>query len=318
MDTDIREALARSMPDLALIVRRDGVILSCVGGHAMRGLNPEEPGLPGRTLDTVWPEGIATHALQTVRRILKTRKAAQQRYQEGDVKLELRFQVQGFDRVLIVCRDLGVGANANDSGLYPESPEQAGGSILPHREGFEKSLRMALDMAALREDSVGVVLIHIGGYSTYQRVFDSALANRLVETAARIVAEKLPEGRSNLPRLARISDDVIGVVLTDIRARADADAAVDEIIQALRHPVDLDGQIFQLAPQAGVTLSGADGERALELVERALTTLDAGRRQGADRYVTFYSDTLRLASLTRLDWQQELAQAIQKDELELL
>jgi EAL domain-containing protein (putative c-di-GMP-specific phosphodiesterase class I)/GGDEF domain-containing protein len=317
MDTDIREALARSMPDLALIVRRDGVILSCVGGHAMRGLNPEEPGLPGRTLDTVWPEGIATHALQTVRRILKTRKAAQQRYQEGDVKLELRFQVQGFDRVLIVCRDLGVGANANDSGLYPESPEQAGGSILPHREGFEKSLRMALDMAALREDSVGVVLIHIGGYSTYQRVFDSALANRLVETAARIVAEKLPEGRSNLPRLARISDDVIGVVLTDIRARADADAAVDEIIQALRHPVDLDGQIFQLAPQAGVTLSGADGERALELVERALTTLDAGRRQGADRYVTFYSDTLRLASLTRLDWQQELAQAIQKDELEL-
>jgi len=50
-------------------------------------------------------------------------------------------------------------------------------------------------------------------------------------------------------------------------------------------------------------------------VERALTTLDAGRR--ADRPVTFYSDTLRLASLTRLDWQQELQQAIQKDELEL-
>ena len=87
MDTDIREALARSMPDLALIVRRDGVILSCVGGHAVRGLDPEEQGLPGRTLDAVWPEGIATHALQTVRRILKTRKAAQQRYQEGDVTM---------------------------------------------------------------------------------------------------------------------------------------------------------------------------------------------------------------------------------------
>src|SRR5689334_6510577 len=301
MDTDIREALARSMPDLALIVRRDGVILSCVGGHAVRGLNPEEQGLPGRTLDTVWPEGIATHALQTVRRILKTRKTAQQRYQEGDVKLELRFQVQGFDRVLIVCRDLGVGANANDSGLYPESPDQATSAMLPHREGFEKSLRMALDMAALREETVGVALIHIGGYSTYQRVFDSALANRLVEAAARIVAETLPEGRTNLPRLARISDEVIGVVLTDIRARADADAAIESIVQALRHPVDLDGQIFQLAPQAGVTLSGSDGERAIELVERALTTLDAGRRQGADRYVTFYSDTLRLASLTRLD-----------------
>ena len=251
--------------------------------------------------------------LQTVRRILKTRKPAQQRYQDGDLKLEMRFQVQGFDRVLVVCRDLGEGATSNDSGLYPQSAS----AMLPHRDGFEKSLRMALDMAALREDTVGVALIHIGGYVTYQRVFDSALANRLLESAAKVIAENLPEARTSLPRIARVSDDVIGVVLTDIRARGDADAAVEGIVKALQHPVDLDGQIFQLAPQIGVTLSGTDGDRAIELIERALTTLDSGRRQGEDRAVTFYSDTLRLASLTRLDWQQELTQAIQNDDLEL-
>jgi hypothetical protein len=50
---------------------------------------------------------MAAHMLQTVRRILKTRKPAQQRYQDGDTKYEMRFQVQGFDRVLVVCRDLG-------------------------------------------------------------------------------------------------------------------------------------------------------------------------------------------------------------------
>jgi EAL domain-containing protein (putative c-di-GMP-specific phosphodiesterase class I)/GGDEF domain-containing protein len=189
--------------------------------------------------------------------------------------------------------------------------------MLPHREGFEKSLRMALDMAALREDMVAVALIHIGGYSTYRRVFDSALANKLLEAAAKVVDEHLPEGRLNLPRIARVSDDVIGVLLTDLRSRTDADIAIDAMMKALRHPVDIDGQIFQLAPQSGVTLSGTDGDRAVELIERALTTLDAGRRQGEDRTVTFYSDTLRLASLTRLDWQHELSQAIQKDELEL-
>ncbi len=313
MDTEIREAIAKSLPDLALIVRRDGVILSCVGGNAVRGLNSGEEEIPGRTITDLWPESIATHVLQTVRRILKTRKPAQQRYQEGELKLEMRFQVQGFDRVLVVCRDLGQGVTSNDSGLY----EKSSGLMLPHRDAFEKSLRMALDMAALREDTVGVLLIHIGGYSTYRRVFDSALANRLLESAAKVILEKLPEGRSSLPRLARVSDDVIGVVLTDIRSRSDADVAIEAIMKALRHPVDLDGQIFQLAPQCGVTLSGTDGIRASELIERALTTLDAGRRQGEERLVTFYSDTLRLASLTRLDWQQELTQAIQKDELEL-
>src|SRR5688572_24130677 len=313
MDTEIREAIARSLPDLALIVRRDGVILSCVGGNAVRGLNSGEEEIPGRAITDLWPESIATHVLQTVRRILKTRKPAQQRYQEGELNLEMRFQVQGFDRVLVVCRDLGQGVTSNDSGLY----EKSSGLMLPHRDAFEKSLRMALDMAALREDTVGVVLIHIGGYSTYRCVFDSALANRLLESAAKVILEKLPEGRSSLPRLARVSDDVIGVVLTDIRSRSDADVAIEAIMKALRHPVDLDGQIFQLAPQCGVTLSGTDGTRASELIERALTTLDSGRHHGEDRLVTFYSDTLRMASLTRLDMQQELTQAIQKDELEL-
>ena len=309
MDSDI----AKSLPDLALIVRRDGVILSCVGGNAVRGVRAGEEEIPGRSLDSLWPSSIATHVLQTARRILKTRKSTQQRYQDGDLKLEMRFQVQGFDRVLIVCRDLGEGATANDSGLYP----QGASAMLPHREGFEKSLRMALDMAALREDTVGVALIHIGGYVTYQRVFDSALANRLLESAAKVILENLPEGHTNLPRVARVSDDVIGVVLTDIRSRADADSVVQALVTALKHPVDLDGQIFQLAPQIGVTLSGTDGARAIELIERALTTLDSGRRLGQHRAVTFYSDTLRLASLTRLDWQQELSQALQNDELEL-
>ena len=312
MEADTHDQIARSLPDLALIVRRDGVILSCVGGHAVRGLEAGQD-ITGAHLNTLWPESISGHVLQTVRRILKTRKPAQHRYQEGELSLEMRFQVQGFDRVLVVCRDLGQGATSNDSGLYP----QASSALLPHRDGFEKSLRMALDMAALREDTVGVALIHIGGYVTYQRVFDSALANKLLESAAKVISEHLPEGRSNLPRLARVSDDVIGVVLTDLRTRADADVIVDGVMKALRHPVDIDGQIFQLAPQAGVTLSGTDGDRALELIERALTTLDSGRRQGEERLVTFYSDTLRLASLTRLDWQQELTQAIQKDELEL-
>jgi EAL domain-containing protein (putative c-di-GMP-specific phosphodiesterase class I)/GGDEF domain-containing protein len=309
MEADI----ARSLPDLALIVRRDGIVLSCVGGQAVRGLDTIEQQIPGSHVSALWPESISGHVLQTVRRILKTRKPAQQRYQEGELSLEMRFQVQGFDRVLVVCRDLGQGTTSNDSGLYPQSAS----AMLPHRDGFEKSLRMALDMAALREDIVGVVLIHIGGYVTYQRVFDSALANKLLESAAKVIADHLPEGRTSLPRIARVSDDVIGVVLTDLRSRADADTAVGAIMNALKFPVDIDGQIFQLAPQSGVTLSGADGDRALELIERALTTLDSGRRQGEDRLVTFYSDTLRLASLTRLDWQQELTQAIQKDELEL-
>ena len=89
------------------------------------GSNATEDQIPGRSVHDLWPETMATHVLQTVRRILKTRKPAQQRYQDGDIKLEMRFQVQGFDRVLIVCRDLGQGASSNDSGLYRRRARRA-------------------------------------------------------------------------------------------------------------------------------------------------------------------------------------------------
>ena len=58
MDTEIRDALARSLPDLAMIVRRDGVILSCIGGNAVRGLNCGEEEIPGRSIQDLWPEAM--------------------------------------------------------------------------------------------------------------------------------------------------------------------------------------------------------------------------------------------------------------------
>ena len=68
MDSDIRDALARSLPDLALIVRRDGVILSCVGGQAVRGLDTQEEAIPGRT---------ARHAVARVHRRARVADGAQ-------------------------------------------------------------------------------------------------------------------------------------------------------------------------------------------------------------------------------------------------
>ena len=61
MEADI----ARSLPDLALIVRRDGIVLSCVGGQAVRGLETLEQQIPGSHIQTLWPESISGHSLSS-------------------------------------------------------------------------------------------------------------------------------------------------------------------------------------------------------------------------------------------------------------
>ncbi len=316
MDTEIRDALARSLPDLAhdrAPRRRDPLLR-----RRQRGARPQQrrrrnPRSLGRR--TCGPS-------RSPRTCCRPCAASSRRASPPSIATRTAIsssRCASRSRDSTACSWCAAISAPAPRPTIPASTKRAGGAgMLPHRDGFEKSLRMALDMAALREDTVGRRadphrrLHHLPARVRFRARQSPARSRRASDS-------RQPPRRTHATcRASRACPTTSSAWCSRKSVRAPMPTtSIEAIIKALRHPVDLDGQIFQLAPQAGVTLSGTDGARASELIDRALTTLDAGRRQGADRLVTFYSDTLRLASLTRLDWQEELTQAIQKDELEL-
>src|SRR6266478_6001089 len=63
------DALLEGLPDLVLVVRRDGVVLQCGGGHGVPDLRPSRD-LAGQRLEAVWSRPVASLLRQLARRAI--------------------------------------------------------------------------------------------------------------------------------------------------------------------------------------------------------------------------------------------------------
>src|SRR5689334_20157512 len=101
--TELSDTFIRALPDLTLVVRRDGLIMSNLGGHEV-GV-PTQPGaLCGKKLQDVWPAHVATELGRLARRALKGRSQADGCFHNESARIDVRVRPQGVDRVLMVMR----------------------------------------------------------------------------------------------------------------------------------------------------------------------------------------------------------------------
>src|SRR5947207_13036432 len=88
------DALIEGLPDLVLLVRRDGVVLQCGGGHGVPELRPSR-GRTGQRLEAVWPRPVAALLRQLARRASASRASTEARFQEGGCAYEARASAHG-------------------------------------------------------------------------------------------------------------------------------------------------------------------------------------------------------------------------------
>src|ERR1700677_4064428 len=108
------EILSEELPDLVVLVRRDGMIMSHLGGRAVGALVPPPEAAGGR-LESVWPEAAALCVKQAVRRCIAQRQSVETRFECEGVRYELRAFAQGPDRALCVIRVSAARLAADDS-----------------------------------------------------------------------------------------------------------------------------------------------------------------------------------------------------------
>jgi EAL domain-containing protein (putative c-di-GMP-specific phosphodiesterase class I) len=84
----------------------------------------------------------------------------------------------------------------------------------------------------------------------------------------------------------------------------------------LRGPVQFGDAIFHLTPYAGVAILGQDAGSPKMLLDHARSAAIEARRAASAR-VYFFSDTLKLRSLARLDIARELREAIENRDIRL-
>ena len=307
------DELIEALPDLVLLLGRDGILLAHGGGRATPALKPR-PNALGKALDVTWPARIVTLIKQLTRKAIAQRETMVTRFSSCGVEYTAQVSPQGPERVLCVLRLVGAVA-AND---LPEpdacSPPQL------DRRGFLQRFKESLSWATLRETPLALAIIHVDGLADIAQVLASEVCEQLMSAAIRRLPppREDPASTANGPRwyLGQLNEGLLAVVI-ESADRDPIESCVGSICTSLREPVRIGDAQFHLTPCAGVAILGQDASTPQLLLEQARTAALEARRAGAAQGIRYFTDTMKLRALARIDLTRELRNAIVNGDIRL-
>jgi predicted signal transduction protein with EAL and GGDEF domain len=305
------DALIDILPDLVVLVRRDGIVLGHGGGRGLSGLKLNGESV-GKRLEDLWPETVAELVMHLTRRAIAHRASAEARFQDSGQHYEARLSAQGPDRALCVIRPVLAAVPEDALDITGERPRPQ-----LDRRGFLQRFKESMSLATLCEKPAAVAVIHVDGVTDIAQSIDAKIAELLISTAIlRLPAQSADLNSEQSPWfLGQLSDSLLALVL-ETSDRDAIDACVSIICASLREPISVGDAVFQLTPYAGVAVLGQDATSPKMLLDHArAAAIEAQRRGSAE--VCFFTDTLRLRSLARLDIARELREAIANRDIRL-
>ncbi len=286
------------LPDIVVLITRDGVLLQHIaGGGVLSSDKAPEP--IGRPIESLWPAPVSLPIKQLVRHAIADRSTVQAHIEHGH-GFHVKVTAQGPDRAICIIR-------AQMAPFAVEAPE---GVSAPRfdRRGFLRRLKDSITSAALREKPTAVAVIHVDGLAEITRIIDMSVSEQVIVAAVGRLKPSSTSVGEPAWYLGQLSDSVLALVVES--ADRDAiEACVGQVCESLRAPIKVGNAAFNLTPYAGVAILGQDAKSPGMLLDHARAAANEARSTGKFD-VRFFSDTLRLRSLARLDIAQELRAAI--------
>jgi EAL domain-containing protein (putative c-di-GMP-specific phosphodiesterase class I) len=306
-------ALVDALPDLALLVSRDGIVVAHGGGCDLAGLRPSAEA-DGKPLEASWPAPIAALLRQLTRKSIAQRITAEARLTTRGGEYTVVASPRGPDRAVCVIRPAGtpLADDPSDSGVRP-APRL-------DRRGFLQRFKESLSWAALREAPLALAVIYIDGITDIAQVLASQISEQVMSAAIRRLPAPPDDSSSSAATpqwyLGQLSEGLLAIVIES--AERDAiEGCVAQVCASLREPVVAGDAEFHLTPHAGVAILGQDASTPKLLLEQARSAAMEARRSGTAHGVRFFTDTMKLRTLARIDLTRELRNAIANGDIRL-
>ncbi len=293
-----RPELIDSLPDLVLLVRRDGTPVAHAGGRAVTELGKRNGA--GETFVPSWSRSTATLVRQLARKAIADRAAVEARFRHGDKRYEIRASPQSPNRALCVIRP-ALGDGVDWTGEHRQ--------LQLDRRGFLRRFKESIAIAALREQPLAVAVLYIDEITDIAQVITTALSEQIMTAAfARLPVHAADVTGAPDCYMGQLGENLLAVVVHSADRDA-VEARVADICASLREPIDIGDAEFRLTPYAGVSVLGVDASSPRVLLDHARAAAAEARR-ACSRDVFFFSDTMQLRSLARIDIASELREAI--------
>ncbi|OQW41597.1 MAG: hypothetical protein A4S12_08275 [Proteobacteria bacterium SG_bin5] len=192
---------------------------------------------------------------------------------------------------------------------------------LPNRALFNDRVTLALDRRARRgAGEVAVLFLDLDGFKLVNDSFGHQAGDALLQA----IAARLRQALDALPgdgwpawTLARLGGDEFTIVLDDFDAPARATEVAEQLLAALAGPYRLTGGEVHANASIGVAFAQTPGVTAVDLLRKADTALYEAKARGRGQ-VALFDKALRKRALARLQTENDLRQALARDEFRLL
>lgn len=183
---------------------------------------------------------------------------------------------------------------------------------LPNRYSLGTRLQLALDLAHEQSWSVAVLYLDLDRFKPVNDLLGHAAGDRLLIESAKRIAPLLKPADT----LARIGGDEFVVIVANAMSPETVSTLATAIIEALHAPFEIDNQRVEIGVSAGVAMFPSDGSDA-EMLLRAADTAMYQAKEDRGGTVRFFKRSMDEALQVRRELEQELAHAIDCNQLEL-
>lgn len=299
------DVLVEALPDLALLIGRDGIVLAQGGGRDAAAMRPQADPV-GKPLEASWPAPIAALLKQLARKAIAQRTTAEARFFRERTEFAAQASARGPDRAVCVIRAVPnlAADDTADTGVRP-APQL-------DRRGFLQRFKESLSWASLRETPIALAVIHIDGVADIAQVLASQVSEQVMSAAIRRLPPPQGTGAAGSSAqwyLGQLSEALLAIVIESAE-REPIETCVAEVCSSLRQPIRTGDAEFHLTPYAGVAILGQDAVTPKLLLEQARGAAMEARRSGSTRGIRFFTDTIKLRTLARIDLTRELRNAI--------
>lgn len=317
-------ALLNAMPDTLFVIRRDGTIVNFMAGSDAATMR--EPRGDQLTITEYLPPEVATRWMEMIRAVVNDGLPQKDEFALEHDEQEYHFELQIVpylnDLTLAIVREITDRKRAEERVHRLAYFDTLTG--LPNRQLFLQQLSAAIDHARAENTKVAALYVDL---DNFKRINDT-LGHNFGDVVLKTIAERLdgcirnddciirPDSDETDLRLARLGGDEFVAILQDLDSADDAVSVAERIRTELTRPVEHLGHEFVVTSSIGVSLYPDDGDDIDALLKNADVAMYQAKSAGRNS-VRFYSGTMSLRSLERLELENGLRYAIQRDELEL-
>ena len=187
-------------------------------------------------------------------------------------------------------------------------------TLLPNEHYLQQCLPGELRQVQQLGHALAILYIDLDGFQMINNTLGSKTAGQLVqEVAARL---KLLTETDTYRQLLRVGVDKFVIIQKAHCSLVELSQLADSIQQAIKPPITLQDRELRLSASIGISMFPADGKDSETLLAAASMSMMLSRQQGRGGY-QFVSRKMNAELRERLNLEQELQQALERDELYL-